>query len=308
MDMLIVNSSPHFRGKDTTSGIMRDVLIALVPCIIAGTVFFGPHALFTVAVTTVSAVLFEFLSRIVMKRRQTIGDLSAAVTGVILGLILPPAINPAIAVFGSAVAVIVVKQMFGGIGQNFANPACTARIVLLLSFTSQISSWTSPNVFISGADAVTGATPLVSGSASYLQLFLGETGGCIGETSVIAILIGFVYLLVRRVINPIITLSYVGSAAILAFCLGGDPLYTVMSGGLLFGAVFMATDYATSPINPWGKLAFGIGCGLITVVIRTYGSMPEGASYAILIMNILTPHIDNLFTSRPLGLERRRAK
>ncbi|MEG1743314.1 MAG: RnfABCDGE type electron transport complex subunit D, partial [Clostridia bacterium] len=224
-------------------------------------------------------------------------------TGIILGLILPPEINLLIAAFGSVVAIIVIKQMFGGIGQNFANPACTARIVLLLSFSAKMSMWITPNTFITKAsDALTSATPLVSKSATYLQLLTGETAGCIGETCVIAILLGFAYLLFRKVINPIITVSFLGSAALMSLFLGADVLYQLMSGGLLFGAVFMATDYSTSPINPWAKIVFGIGCGVITMLIRVFGALPEGVSYAILIMNIISPQLDNIFISKPFGV------
>lgn len=324
MDSLIVSSSPHIRGEKTTRGIMGDVLIALVPCVIAGTIYFGFRALLLVAITTATAILTEYISRIVMKRQQTAGDLSAAVTGVILGLILPPGCDYFAAMFGAVVAIIVVKQMFGGIGFNFANPACTARIILLLSFSSMAIY--SGTVFMADAaaaatsattsatsaatDAITNATPLAAGSGAYkyFDLFIGNRGGCIGETSVIAVLIGFIYLVARKIINPIIPLSFVGSAALIALISGEDVLLQVMSGGLLFGAVFMATDYATSPISNWGKAVFGVGCGLITMLIRLYGKMPEGVSYAILVMNIINPAIDNLFSPVPFGSKRRALK
>ena len=306
MDKLIVSSSPHIRGKDTTATIMRDVLIALAPCVIAGVILFGFNALLVVAVTTATSIFTEYLSRIILKRPQTVGDLSSAVTGVILGLILPPDCNVLVAAFGAVAAIAVVKQMFGGIGKNIANPACTARIILLVSF-SAMSVWRNTNFM---TDAVTSATPLAAGEGAfgYLDLFLGNCGGCIGETCSLAILIGFAYLLYRRVISPVIPAAFVGSAALMSLICGADVLYEILSGGLLFGAVFMATDYATSPISLPGKIIFGAGCGVFTILIRVYGSLPEGVSYAILLMNIISPQLDNLFIPKPFGEERRNKK
>ncbi len=306
MDKLIVSSSPHIRGGESTRTIMRDVLIALAPCVIAGTVFFGFRALLLVAVTGASAVLTEYISRIVMKREQTAQDLSALVTGVILGLILPADCPLLIAVFGSVAAIVVVKQMFGGIGQNFANPACTARIILLVSF-SGVSQF-SKTVYM--ADAATFATPLAAeeGVYSVWDLFIGNTPGCVGETCAAAILLGFVYLLVRRVVTPTVTLAFVGSAALMSLVCGQNVLYQLLSGGLLFGAVYMATDYATSPVTFVGKLVFGAGCGILTILIRSYASLPEGVSYAILLMNIIAPRLDDIYYSRPLGAAKGAAK
>jgi electron transport complex protein RnfD len=306
MDKLNVSSSPHIRGGRSTQNIMLDVLIALLPCVIAGTVFFGFRALLVVAVTAASAVLAEYVSRIVMKREQTAQDLSALVSGVILGLILPADCPLVIAAFGSVVAIVVVKQMFGGIGQNFANPACTARIVLLISF-SGVSQF-SKTVYM--ADAVTSATPLAAGKDAYslLDLFIGNTPGCVGETCAAAILLGFVYLLARKVITPTVPLAFIGSAALMALICGQDVPHQLLSGGLLFGAVFMATDYATSPVTFVGKLIFGIGCGIITILIRVYASLPEGVSYAILLMNIISPRLDDIYYARPLGAGKGAAK
>ena len=207
---------------------------------------------------------------------------------------LPAAINPLIGVVGSFVAIVVVKQLFGGIGQNFANPAIVGRIVLMLSFTSQMSEWCLPFYYRNGADVVTGATPLVSGDASYLDLFLGNVGGCLGETSALALLIGGLYLVVTRTISLHAPLAFIGTAALLTLVTGGDVGYQVLSGGLILGAFFMATDYATTPVTGKGKVIFGIGCGLITFLIRNYGNYPEGVSFSILLMNILTPYIDKL--------------
>lgn len=301
----MVSSSPHIRDNDSTRTIMADVLIALVPCVIMGTGLFGARSLAVVAVTAAAAILTEYISRIIMRREQTVGDFSAAVTGVILGLILPPGISFFIAAFGGVIAIAVIKQMFGGLGHNFANPACTARIVLLVSFSS-MAVWS--NTSLMGADAVTSATPLVSagGTYSYLSLFLGNSGGSIGETSAAAILVGFFYLLWRKIITPVIPLAFVGSAFIMSFALGRDPLFEILAGGLMFGAVFMATDYSSSPISRPGKIVFGAGCGIITVIIRAFGSLPEGVSYSILIMNLIAPRLDSFFSPKPFGTRKRR--
>lgn len=291
---LIVSSSPHIRGNRTTQKIMLDVIISLVPCIVAGTVLFGIRALAVVAFCTGACVLLEYLCRFVMKREQTVTDLSAAVTGALLGLTLPPTINLFLAFVGCVVAIVIVKQMFGGIGNNFVNPALTGRIVMLLSFPTQMTTWTL-------ADGTTCATPLGSTAAGYKELFFGTTGGCIGETCAIAILLGLVYLLVRRVIKPIIPLCCLGTAALLSLILGQDVLFQLLSGGLLFGAVFMATDYTTSPVTDKGKIIFAVGCGILTVLIRLYASLPEGVSYAIVLMNIMVPLIERVTVPKTFG-------
>lgn len=265
-----------------------------------------------IGVCILSCVVLEYICRKVMKRKNTTGDLSAVVTGLLLALNLPPGLNPLMAVFGCIVAIVVVKQMFGGIGNNFVNPAITARIVLLVSFPVPMTTWEKPFEWLNTADSVTGATPLAlvaqGESTSYLDLFLGNRGGCIGETCVLALLLGGIYLVARRVISPIIPLSFIGTVFVLSFLLGGDPVFHIMSGGVMLGAIFMATDYTTSPMNPLGKLIFGIGCGVITVLIRLYANLPEGVSYSIILMNILTPHIENLTRPRPFGKEKKHEK
>lgn len=209
------------------------------------------------------------------------------------------------AVIGSVVAIVIVKCFFGGLGQNFANPAITARIVLLLSFTSYMTNWTEPFNYYGDIDAVSSATPLVSESVpSYLDMFLGIRGGCIGETCIAAILLGGIYLISFRIINPVTPIAFIGTVALLSLISGGDPLMEIMSGGLFFGAFFMATDYVTTPITTPGKLIFAVGCGLITVVIRDFGSLPEGVSYSILIMNIITPLIDRYIKPKPFGYKK----
>jgi electron transport complex protein RnfD len=246
-----------------------------------------------------SCVLLEYLCRKVMKRENTISDLSALVTGTLLALSLPVTINLALAFFGCVVAIVVAKQFFGGLGQNFINPAITGRVAMVVSFPTQMTDWTLSN---GALDAVTTATPRApGGQAEYLDLFIGNVNGSIGETCKIAILIGFVYLTVRRVINPIIPVLYVGTVAALAPLFGQDPLYHILSGGLLFVAVFMATDYVTSPLSMKGKAIYAVGLGVFTVLIRVYSSLPEGVSYAVMLMNILTPHIDRLTVPKPFG-------
>ncbi len=307
MEKLMVSSSPHFNGGRTTQNIMLDVIIALCPAMIASVILFGFRAAVVILTCVASCILSEYLSRRVMKRPQTVGDLSCVVTGILLALNLPVTINPLIAVFGSVAAIVVVKQMFGGIGQNFVNPALTARIILLNSFPSRMTHWVQPFDYAATADAVTTATPLgilKEGGGelpSYLDLFLGNTGGCLGETCALAILLGGIYLIVRRVISPVIPVTYLATVAVLSMMMGRDPLFDLLSGGLLLGAFFMATDYTTSPLYFWGRIVFAFGCGLITMLIREFGSLPEGVSYSIILMNILTPLIERAIKPRPFG-------
>lgn len=307
MNKLIVSSSPHFHAKDTTQTIMLDVIIALIPAMIASVIIFGFRAAVIILTTIASCILSEFISRKVMKRRQTVGDLSCVVTGILLAMNLPVSISPIIAAFGGVIAIVVVKQMFGGIGQNFVNPALTARIILMNSFPAKMTTWTAPMNHVY-TDATTTATPLgmlAEGTAdplpSYLNLFLGNTGGCLGETCALAIIIGGIYLVVRRVISPVIPVTYLASAAVLSLLLGRDPLFDLLSGGLMLGAVFMATDYTTSPIHFSARIVFAIGCGVLTILIREFGSLPEGVSYSIVIMNILVPLIERWMKPKAFG-------
>ena len=306
---LFVSSSPHLRSKKTTTGVMLDVIIALIPALIMAVVYFGFKALLLAFICVATCVLTEYICRKVMKRQNTITDLSAAVTGLILALNLPVDISPFIAVFGCVVAIVVVKQMFGGIGYNFVNPALAARVVLMVSFPTAMTTWANTR-FMETVDGVTSATPLAAGEGaySYLDIFLGNTGGSMGEMCTLAILIGGIYLVARRIISPIIPVVYIGTAALMSLILGLDPLYQLMSGGLVFGAVFMATDYVTSPITKWGKVIFGVGLGVLTMLIRTYSNLPEGVSFAILLMNILVPHIENLTKPRAFGESRKKGE
>ena len=302
-DKFIVSSSPHIRHIDTTSSIMLDVIIALCPAAIYGCILFGWRAVILLLSTVASAVLSEFAWCKLTHKPNTIGDLSAVVTGLLLGMNLSSLLPFWMAIIGSAVAVIVVKQMFGGLGHNFANPAITARIVLLVSFPAAMTKYAP--VF-SKIDTVTSATPLAQNSdevIGFTDLFFGRHGGCIGETSAFLLLVGGVYLVLRRVISPIIPVSFIGTVALMALVFDVNISVYVFGGGLMLGAIFMATDYTTSPTTPLGKLIFGIGCGAIAFVIRKWSNLPEGVSYAILLMNILTPHINTLTKRKPFGVK-----
>lgn len=314
---LTVSASPHVRSNETTTGIMLDVIIALLPAVVMSVVYFGTRALALTAVTTSVAIIAEYISRKVMKRQNTIGDLSAIVTGIILALNLPSTLPLWMAAIGSIIAIVVVKQMFGGIGQNFVNPAITARIILMVSFPTAMANWVLPFQNSWSADAVTGATPMaqlsnvvggdvsaVEGLPSLTQMLIGYHGGSMGEVCSLALIVGGLYLMLRKVISPVIPVCFVGTVAVCAFFAGGNlqyVAYQVLGGGLLLGALFMATDYTTSPINFKGKIIFGIGCGLITSVIRIFGALPEGVSFSIILMNILVPHIERFTTAKPFG-------
>lgn len=312
MEKLIVSPSPHLRQGDTTRKLMGDVIIALCPALVASGILFGPRAILVVLVTVASCVLSEYICRRVMKRDNTVGDLSAVVTGILLAFNLPVGINLFMAAFGGVVAIVVVKQMFGGIGMNFVNPALTARIVLMSSFPTAMSTWSEPFYYVKGgADAITTASPLALMAQgdplpSYTDLLLGVRAGCLGETCAVALLLGGAYLIVRRVIKPVIPLCFIGTVAVLTLLLGQNPLEHILTGGLLLGAIFMATDYTTSPLTTKGRVVFGVGCGVITVLIRVFGALPEGVSFSIILMNILVPHIERLTRPKPFGEEGKR--
>lgn len=307
---LIVSSSPHISSPVKTKNIMLDVIIAMVPALLASVYFFGPRALALVVITVAACVISEYVARKVMKREQTIGDLSAVVTGMLLAFNYPATLPFWIAALGGVVAIIVVKQMFGGLGHNFANPAITARVILLTSFALRMTTWVEPHAWKSGTvDAVSAATTLgmiSSGNTAdlptYAQMLIGERAGSLGETCIIGLLIGGIYLVAKKVISPIIPVCYIATVFVLSAVLGADPVMQILSGGLFLGAIFMATDYVTSPITNKGKVIYAIGCGIITVLIRQFASLPEGVSYSILLMNILTPHIENLTMPRVFGV------
>ena len=300
-EMLTVSSSPHIKRPDTTRGIMSDVVIALAPAATYGCILFGLRALAVLITCVGVAVLSEFLWNKALKKPNTIKDMSAVVTGLLLGMNLPPTLPLWQAAIGSVAAIIVVKQMFGGLGHNFANPAIAARIMLLVSFPAAMTRFTEPV-----SDAVTSATPLAgtAGALSFKTLFFGMHAGSIGETSAFLLLVGGLYLVIRRVITPIIPVCFIGTVALLSLISGENVMLSVFGGGLILGAVFMATDYTTSPTTPLGKAVFAVGCGIITFVIRKFGSLPEGVSYSILLMNILVPHINRFTLSKPFGFEK----
>ncbi len=309
MDNMIVSVNPHVYAKDTTQTIMRDVLIALFPAVIASIVFFGVQALLVEVVCVAVAVACEWAFEKICGKPITIMDLSAAVTGLLLALNLPVSIPLWQAAFGAFVAIIVIKQFFGGIGQNFANPAITARVIMLVAFSGAMTNWVPAAFSNAPVDAVTAATPLAllgaEGAEGTLptlaQMFLGARGGSMGETSCLALLLGGIYLIYRKVISWHTPVAFIGTVLVLTALLGQQPLYQVMAGGLFIGAFFMATDYTTSPPTPAGKLIFGVGCGLITVLIRVWGNYPEGVSFSILLMNILNPYICDWTKTKPFG-------
>lgn len=312
--MLRVSASPHIRSPRTTRAIMLDVILALIPAMIASVFIFGPRSLAIIAVSVAASVATEALCNLAMKREQSIGDLTAIVTGLLLAYGLPASLPLWMAALGAIVAIGAAKMLFGGLGDNFANPAITGRIFLAVSFGSYMSNSVVLGRIVNEgltSDLISQATPLavarnmVEGDIpDYLTLFLGNHAGMIGEVSILALLIGALWLLLRGVIDLWIPLSMITTTVLLCWLAGGDPLMHLMSGGLIIGAFFMATDYVTSPITVKGKIIFGIGCGLLTFLMRMYSGMPEGVSFAILIMNIMTPHINNWTKPVTMGGEK----
>jgi Na+-translocating ferredoxin:NAD+ oxidoreductase subunit D len=329
MNKLLVSPSPHWHAAVSTKSLMLDVVIALLPAVAVSVFFYGWMELLVLAVSVVSCVLLEYLiTRYLLKRPSTIGDMSAVVTGILLALNLPPTIPLWIVFIGALVAIGVAKMTFGGIGQNVFNPALTGRVFLLVSFPTFMTHWEIPTGYFGaglGTDAATGATPLgvikeglMQGSTvtdlmsshgySYSQMLFANMGGSAGEACAIALLVGFIYLLIRRVIKPYITLSILGTVALvsLLFWLANpaqytDPLFNLLTGGLILGSTFMATDYVTSPMSVKGGIVFGVGIGFITLMIRYFGSYPEGMSFAILIMNAMVPLLNRWFKQKKYG-------
>ena len=310
----VVSATPHVRSKDSVQSVMRDVLIALIPAIVMGVYYFGIKPILLIIISAVSAMFFEYLYQKIMKKNITVKDLSAAVTGVLIALNMPASAPLWMPIVGSAFAIIIAKQLFGGIGQNFVNPALVARGFLLASYPTEMTAWTTPGNF--GMDAVSTATPLaelkagtlIPTASDTLNAFIGNIGGCIGETCAIALIIGFIYLLVRKVISWRIPVIYVVTVGILTWLIGrgngfatGYPLFEICTGGLLLGAIFMATDYTTSPMTAKGQIIYAIGCGVLTSLIRTKGGYPEGVSYSILIMNLAVPLIDRYTKQKVFG-------
>ena len=315
---LTLSSSPHAHSSTTTRTVMRDVLIALTPALIGSIYFFGFRALMVTLVSAAACVFFEWIYRKLMKLDSTVYDLSAVVTGVLLAFVCPVTIPYWTIIIGDFFAIIIVKMLFGGVGRNIVNPALAGR-AFMMSWAVLMTTWVVPGFgnaagLLNTADAVTGATPLASmhqgvlpQGVSVLNMFLGNVGGCIGETSTVLLLVGCAYLLIRKVITLRIPLAFVGTVAVLTvlFPRGNDNLQwmaaQLCSGGLMLGAIFMATDYVTSPLTKLGQIAYGIGCGLITVVIRYFGGYPEGVSYAILIMNCCVVLLDRIGRPKKFG-------
>ncbi|MBO5329783.1 MAG: RnfABCDGE type electron transport complex subunit D, partial [Anaerotignum sp.] len=290
MANFVVSGTPHVRSKESIQSIMRDVIIALVPATAAGIYYFGISALILIIAAIASSVIFEALCQKIMKKPVTVSDLSAVVTGLLLAMNLPAAAPVWVAIVGSAFAIIFGKQLFGGLGQNFINPALAGRAFLLASYPTEMTTWSVPNG-LEVADAATYATPLAQLKAGHLdaslgELVLGQCGGTIGETCAIALIIGGVYLLYKHVISWKIPVIYIATVAILFGVIGRHgvrmPLQEIMAGGVMLGGIFMATDYASSPVTPKGQIIFAVGAGLITYLIRTFGGYPEGVSYSIL--------------------------
>ena len=313
MNKLFVEASPHIRSAWSTQKIMLCVIIALCPSLIAATYYFGIMALVLTVICCTACVLFETMFNLITKRENTVSDLSAIVTGMLLAFNLPVSIDIYIAIIGCFIAIVIVKCLFGGIGQNFANPAITARIALMLSFTASMTSWTKPLYWQEGLglDATVSATPLAATEnlPSALDMFLGNRAGCLGETCTLALLIGGIFLICAGLVRPVTPICFIGTVAVLS-CFytlgtggfdGGFILNQLMGGGLILGAFFMATDYATTPLTTKGKIVFGIGCGIITFAIRMWASLPEGVSFSILVMNCLTPIIDKFTAPKALG-------
>ena len=325
---LIASSSPHIRSNESTRTIMMDVIIAMIPALIMSVFVFGFRALALTLVSVAACVFWEWGYRKLLKKPQSIGDLSAVVTGMLLAFVCPPTLPYWMIIIGAFFAIVVVKQLFGGIGCNFMNPALAGRAVLLASYATAMTTWAVPmsklSIFGSNADAVTSSTPLaimkggdlasLTSNYSVVDMFLGRIGGSLGEVSALMMLLGGVYLVIRKVISWQTPVAYIATVAVVTFLFprGNDPmtfmLYNVLGGGLFLGAFFMATDYVTSPVTKKGQLIFGLGCGLITVFIRYFGSYPEGVCYSILIMNCCTWIIDKYTKPTRFGVDKKAKK
>ena len=323
MSKLLVSPSPHIHSKDSTKSLMLDVVIALIPAVICSVVFYGWQELLVLGVSVASCVLLEWaITKYMLKKPSTIGDLSAVITGILLALNVPYTTPWWVVFVGAVVAIGVAKMTFGGLGQNIWNPALVGRVFLLVSFPTYMTSWSKPQGLF-GVDAVSGPTPLgaiqeglmqgstvqeLTSAYDYKDLLFANLGGSAGEVCALALLAGFVYLCCRKVIKPWITLSIFATVAVTSLIFWGinparftDPLFNLLTGGLILGACFMATDYVTSPMSVWGGVVFGVGIGFLTVMIRYFGSYPEGVSFAILIMNSVVPLLNMWFKQKKFG-------
>lgn len=315
-EKFVVSSSPHIKSSGGISSIMLDVIIALIPAICAGVYFFGLRAFALVLTTVASCVLSEYIYEKITKKPITVGDFSAVVTGILLSLSMPPQLPLWMAVIGGAFAIVIVKQLYGGLGKNFMNPAVAARCFIMVAWAGQFATFVLPFAGY-GPDAVSSATPLaiLKGTSegtlpTLLTAFLGGKAGCVGETSGLMLLLGFAYLLIKRIVDIKIPLSFVVSFALFTYLFGENAtefsqgyftLMHILTGGFLIGAFFMATDYVTTPTTFWGQIIFGIGCGVITFAIRKFGAYPEGVSFAIIIMNVVTPLIERFTRPKSFG-------
>ena len=323
MSKLLVSPSPHIHSKDSTRSLMLDVVIALIPAVLCSVVFYGWQELLVLGVSVASCVLLEWaITKYMLKQPSTVGDLSAVITGILLALNLPYTTPWWVVLTGAIVAIGVAKMSFGGLGQNIWNPALVGRVFLLVSFPTYMTTWSKPQGLF-GLDAISGPTPLgaiqegllqgasvqdLTAAYGYKDLLLANLGGSGGEVCALALLAGFVYLCCRKVIKPWITLSIFATVALTALIFWGinpdrftDPLFNLLTGGLILGACFMATDYVTSPMSLWGGVVFGVGIGFLTVMIRYFGSYPEGVSFAILIMNSVVPLLNRWFKQKKFG-------
>ncbi|MDR2904042.1 MAG: RnfABCDGE type electron transport complex subunit D [Clostridiales bacterium] len=308
----MVSGTPHVRSGDRISDIMLDVVIALTPAAVMAAYYFGFPAIALMLVSVESAVTFEFLYQKAMKQKVTVGDYSAMITGLLLAFNLPASAPLWLPIVGSFFAIVLVKQLFGGLGQNFMNPALAARAFLLASFSKEMTNWSALPGASAVVDGVSSATPLallktgdfVPRGSDMINALIGNTGGCLGETCAVALIIGGLYLIARQVISWKIPVFYIGTVAVLSFLFGrqGAPVYDLLTGGLLLGAFFMATDYSSSPVTQSGKIIFAVGCGILTMVIRALSAgYPEGVSYSILLMNLAVPLIDRFTKPRVFG-------
>ena len=309
MTPMTMSVSPHIKSTRDTQKVMLDVIIALMPALIASVVFFGLRSLLLTVISAAVCVLCEFGWEKLRKQPITVGDLSAVVTGILLAYNVPVGMPIWQLIVGDVAAIIGVKMLFGGLGCNFMNPALVGRIVIMFSFTTNMTTYAVPKTagaIVSGVDAVSTATPLTMMKdldwSNFTQLLLGNHGGVIGEVCAAALLLGGIYLCVRKIIKPIIPLCYMGSLVLFSWLFGGEqPVLSLFAGGVMLGSIFMATDYVTSPYTNKGKVIFGIGCGFVTAAIRVFGNYAEGVTFAILLMNILVPYINELTMTKPLG-------
>ena len=307
MDERTFSGVPHLHAEASSRRIMLDVILALTPAVIAALVIFGARAFLLICVSVAGSAATEFAAGKLLKRKNTVGDLSCVVTGLLLAMIAPVSLHPLLILPGAAVAIFLSKMLFGGLGKNLLNPALSGAFVLTLMFPGRMTAWTKAFAYLGSADAATTATPLANGAEmpSVSDLLIGLRGGGIGETCAVALILGGIYLIGRRVISPAIPAVFLGTAAVVSFIAGRNVPIDLLSGGLLLGAIFMATDPTTSPVTLYGRLIYAFGCGLVTMLIRILTPLPEGVGIAILLMNLLTPLIERITLPRPFGVRPR---